>query len=251
MSTTGVIILIVVIVVVVALAAVVARSTMRRRALKDQFGAEYDRTVTDSGSRSAAENELRDRQRKHGELTLTDLSTEDRARFTERWTTVQAQFVDDPASAVTAADSLVTEIATQRGYPTGEYDAQLVQLSVEHARVLDDYRTAHDISVRNDQGSASTEELRQALVHYRTLIADLMDEPALDEPPRTDGPAVTESPLSNDTTAATDGTTASAPDAVVPPTNADTETDSVPAAELDSEPTLVPDAPIPQKERRR
>lgn len=248
MSTTGIIILIVVIVVVLALVGVVVRSSMRRRALKDQFGTEYDRAVTDSGSRSAAETELRDRKRQHDELTLTDLSTEDRARYTDRWNTVQAQFVDDPASAVTAADGLVTEIASQRGYPTGEYDTQLVQLSVEHARVLDDYRTAHDISVRNDQGSASTEELRQALVHYRTLIADLMGEPTL----ASQTPATTDTPLRSTDTAVTTDTPASAPSAVVEPSDADTETDdSVPAAELDSEPTLVPDAPTPAKERRR
>jgi len=174
MSITGIVIL-VVIVVAIAVIAVVARSVVRRRQLRARFGPEYDRTVAENPNRAAAESELRAREKRHAELDLKSLSPQDRDRFLKEWTRVQAAFVEDPSDAVNAADALVTRMMRARGYPTGEFDDQVETLSVEHAQTLDHYRAAHEIFEANLRGQASTEQLRQALVHYRVLATDLLD----------------------------------------------------------------------------
>jgi hypothetical protein len=181
MSPVAVIILIIVIVVVLA-AIVLGVQMSRRKKLQKTFGPEYDRVVADTGSRADAEKELRERERRHAELELKPLSPESQARYATAWEEVQIQFVDNPEQAVTRADDLVTRLIGERGYPTGDYDDQLANLSVEHARTLGHYRDAHEISLRNQRGEASTEDLRQALVHYRSLFADLLGT----EPVRTD-----------------------------------------------------------------
>ncbi|MBO4210061.1 hypothetical protein [Micromonospora echinofusca] len=170
--------LVVIFLVVLAVAALVALAvaTSRRRALRDRFGPEYDRVVADRDSRTAAERELRERERRHAELTLTPLSPESRARYTAAWEEIQIRFVDSPAAAVGDADELVTRLIAERGYPTGDYSEQLAHLSVEHARTLTHYRDAHDIHLRDTRGEASTEDLRQAVVYYRELFADLLGE---------------------------------------------------------------------------
>ncbi|MGK5681212.1 hypothetical protein [Actinoplanes sp. URMC 104] len=173
MSPTALIVLIVVILVVIA-AVVYGIQVMRRKQLQHTFGPEYDRVVADTGSRTEAEKELRDREKRHAELELKPLSPEAQRTYAANWEEVQIQFVDNPSSAVTAADELVTRLITDRGYPTGEYDERLATLSVEHARTLEHYREAHEISRRNSAGEANTEDLRQALVHYRALFADLL-----------------------------------------------------------------------------
>ena len=171
MTTTVVIIIIVLVLVAAGL---FAWSAMRRRALRDRFGPEYDRAVETTSSRTEAERELRERERRHASLELTPLSAESRESYTAQWEEVQARFVDEPAGAVGEADALVTRLIAERGYPTGDYDDQLSHLSVEHSRTLDHYRQAHDIHERNSRGEATTEQLRQALVHYRALFADLL-----------------------------------------------------------------------------
>src|SRR3954452_8759159 len=181
MSPVAIIILIIVVVVVLAAIAFGLRASRRKR-LQNTFGPEYDRVVADSGNRADAEKELRERERRHAELELKPLSAESQARYSAAWEDVQIQFVDNPERAVTTADDLVTRLIGERGYPTGNYDNQLANLSVEHARTLGHYRDAHEISVRNQRGEASTEDLRQALVHYRALIADLLGT----DPVRTD-----------------------------------------------------------------
>jgi hypothetical protein len=164
----------VLIIVVVLVALVVVGTVMfRRRRLQARFGPEYERVVAEHEDRSAAERELRDRERRHDALELRALDGAARRRFTERWQQVQAQFVDDPAQAVTAGDALFGEIVAARGYPA-EGDERLDALSVEHARPLGHYRDAHEIFLRSRDGRASTEDLRQALVHYREIIADLV-----------------------------------------------------------------------------
>ncbi|MEV0395967.1 hypothetical protein [Polymorphospora rubra] len=175
MSTTQIVVTLILVVVVVA---VVAAAWMfaRRRSLRSRFGPEYDRLLSERDSRTAAERELRDRERRHAELTLTPLSPESRERYATAWEEIQARFVDSPAEAVGAADELVTRLVAERGYPTDDYDAQVAHLSVEHARTLGHYRDAHDIQLRNAKGEASTEELRQAVVHYRELFADLLGD---------------------------------------------------------------------------
>ncbi|MCX4389839.1 hypothetical protein OG777_23305 [Micromonospora peucetia] len=175
MSPTQVIV-IVLVVLVIAAVAVAARSYARRRALRSRFGPEYDRTVAEQDSRTAAERELRERERRHAELTLTPLAPESRARYTAAWEELQVRFVDSPAETVGDADELVSRLIAERGYPTGEFSDQIAHLSVEHARTLGHYRDAHEIHLRNSRGEASTEELRQAVVHYRALFADLLGE---------------------------------------------------------------------------
>lgn len=175
MSTTQILVLVLVIVAVV-LVALVATRWARRRSLQKKFGPEYDRVVAAQDDRAAAERELRERERRHAELELRPLSAQDRARYSAAWEEVQVRFVDDPSGAVGTADELVTRLVAERGYPTGNYDEQVAHLSVEHAKTLGHYRDAHEISQRNARGEATTEELRQALVHFRALFADLLGE---------------------------------------------------------------------------
>jgi FtsZ-interacting cell division protein ZipA len=174
MSPTVATVLIIIVVLVVVAAIVVGLQASRRKKLQQTFGPEYDRVVADTGSRADAEKELRERERRHADLELKPLSDESRARYSAAWEEVQIQFVDSPDQAVATADNLVTRLIAERGYPTGDYDDQLANLSVDHARTLNHYRDAHEISKRSQSGEASTEDLRQALVHYRALFADLL-----------------------------------------------------------------------------
>ncbi|MEV4626275.1 hypothetical protein AB0J90_08290 [Micromonospora sp. NPDC049523] len=173
MSPTQVIVIVVAAVLVVVIAASIW-AVSRRAALRRQFGPEYDQAVAERESRGDAERELRERTRRHAELTLTPLSEESRQRYATTWADIQANFVDAPNDSVGAADELVTRLIAERGYPTGDYDEQLATLSVEHARTLSHYRDAHEIRLRDQRGEADTEDLRQALVHYRALFADLL-----------------------------------------------------------------------------
>ncbi|MDG4828872.1 hypothetical protein O7627_06075 [Solwaraspora sp. WMMD1047] len=175
MSPTQLIITVLVIAAVVAIAAF-AWVSARRKALRNRFGPEYDRLVAEQDSRTAAERELRERERRHAELTLTPLTDESRRRYAADWEEIQARFIDSPAEAVGAADELVTRLIAERGYPTEDYSDQLAHLSVEHAQTLTHYRDAHEIHLRNERGEASTEQLRQAVVHYRALFAELLGE---------------------------------------------------------------------------
>ncbi|ADU08766.1 MULTISPECIES: hypothetical protein [Micromonospora] len=175
MSSTQVVVIVIVVAVIAALVAVAVVAS-RRRALRERFGPEYDRVVAEQDSRSAAERELRERERRHAELELTPLSPESRARYAAAWEELQVRFVDSPAETVGEADELVSRLIAERGYPTGDFSDQIAHLSVEHARTLTHYRDAHEIRQRNERGEAGTEDLRQALVHYRALFADLLGE---------------------------------------------------------------------------
>lgn len=175
MSSTQVVVIVIVVLVIAALAAFAVVAS-RRRALRERFGPEYDRAVAEQDSRGAAERELRERERRHAELELTPLSPESRARYAAAWEELQVRFVDSPAETVGEADELVSRLIAERGYPTGDFSDQIAHLSVEHARTLTHYRDAHEIRQRNERGEAGTEDLRQALVHYRALFADLLGE---------------------------------------------------------------------------
>lgn len=177
MSTTGIVVTIIV-VVAIAILAFLAWTMTRRRHLQRQFGPEYDRAVAEQPNRVAAEHDLRAREARHAALELRELTPDERQRFEHEWLQVQHGFVDDPQSSLRAADGLITDAMRARGYPTGNFDERVERLSVEHARTLDDYRVAHDISVASERGEASTEQLRQAVVHYRALAADLFGQPA-------------------------------------------------------------------------
>jgi len=185
MSSAEIVVIVVVIIVLLAIGFAVWQAS-RRRALRQRFGPEYDRVVSEQDSRSAAERELRERERRHAELDLKPLSEESRASYAASWEEIQAQFVDAPNDAVSAADHLVTRLIGERGYPTDNDEEKLATLSVEHARTLEHYRDAHEINLRNEKGEASTEELRQAVVHYRALFADLLGQRPDDLRPQTD-----------------------------------------------------------------
>lgn len=169
----------VLVVLIIAAAVFVGLSILRRRRLQTRFGPEYDRVVAEQDGRGSAERVLRDRERRHDQLELTELDETTRQDFARRWRAVQATFVEDPAAALTEGDALFTELVAARGYPTEDFDEQLAVLSVDHARPLDHYRQAHEIYRRARTGRASTEDQRQALVHYREIIADLLGTDAL------------------------------------------------------------------------
>ena len=171
--STGIIVIILIVVIVVVAAAAIMYGTRRRR-LRQRFGPEYDRMVEEKGSRTRAEAELAGRQRRVAGLDIRPLDPAERARYAEDWAAVQEQFVDAPQEAVGAAQRLVMTVMNERGYPTEGSDQMLADLSVEHAAVLDNYRAAYLISQRAADGLASTEDLRQAIIHYRALFQELL-----------------------------------------------------------------------------
>ena len=208
MSPTLTIVLIIVVLVIIA-AIVYGVQAGRRKKLQNTFGPEYDRVVADTGNRTEAEKELREREKRHAGLELKELSPESQQRYRAAWEEVQIQFVDNPSEAVGTADELVTRLITERGYPTAEYDERLADLSVEHANTLEHYREAHGISERNAAGQASTEDLRLALVHYRALFADLLGTDPVSTTPGTTTSEPDDEPApaprrATDTDAATD-----------------------------------------------
>ncbi|MDQ6650455.1 MAG: hypothetical protein M3Z02_10115 [Actinomycetota bacterium] len=173
MSSTAITVLVAVVVVVAVVVALVLLARRRSR-LKNQFGPEYDRTVDEAGGKRAAHRELADRKAEHDKLQLRQLSPQSRERYEASWQRVQEGFVDSPDAAVVEADRVVGELMRERGYPTGDYDKQARLLSVEHAKVLEHYRAAHDIAEAHEQQKASVEDLRQAMLHYRALFGELL-----------------------------------------------------------------------------
>lgn len=171
-------------VVLAVLAAVVffAQKARKRKKLQDRFGPEYDRTVEGSDGRRGGERELRERAARRDELDIQPLDPAARDGFAAEWRSTQERFVDAPSEAVQDADALVTRVMKQRGYPVGDFDQMARDVSVDHAQVVEEYRAAHDISQLNDREQATTEQLRQAMVHYRSLFADLLDAGDHDRP---------------------------------------------------------------------
>ena len=172
---------------VLLVAAVAAATFTRRRTtgLQQRFGHEYDRTVQQRGSRRKAEAELGSRIEQRESLEIRPLSPDARERFLESWRQVQAEFVDDPAGAVTRADALVESVMSERGYPVDDFERRAADISVDHPQVVERFRSAHGIAQKNERGEATTEDLRQAIKHYRALFEELV-EPAEDEPVRRD-----------------------------------------------------------------
>lgn len=162
---------------VVVLAIVVWAMTSRKRTtqLREGFGPEYDRTVDEAGSRRRAESELAERQERREKLDIRPLTPATRDRFTSEWQAVQARFVDDPGSAVADADRLVQEVMRERGYPTHDFEQRAADISVDHPHVVESYRSAHSVAEAHERGEASTEDLRQSLVHYRSLFEELLE----------------------------------------------------------------------------
>jgi hypothetical protein len=163
----------------VVVAAVAAWALTRRRTgrLRSTFASEYDRTVAESGSRREAERELAEREKRREELVIVPLSTAARERFAARWQQTQSDFVDSPQTAVRDANALVEEVMQERGYSVENFDEQAAVVSVDHPDVVENYRTAHAVSVSASDGGASTEDLRRAMRHYRALFEELLGEP--------------------------------------------------------------------------
>jgi hypothetical protein len=172
------VLIIVVVIAVIAIAAAAIVMMRKRRSLKlrERFGSEYDRVVKQEGDVTKGEGVLAFREKRRAEFKIRTLSPADRASFLQRWNEVQSQFVGDPKGAVTVADSLVSEVMQARGYPVGNFEQRSADLSVDYAKVVDNYRAGHDIALRHSRGQASTEDLRQAMVHYRALFQELLEE---------------------------------------------------------------------------
>lgn len=182
MSSTQLVVLAIMLITLVA-GAIGAWTVLRRRSLQQNFGSEYDRVIAESETRLAGEQVLREQQRQHSSLELRELSPQSRAQYASTWRQLQVRFIDSPQEAVSEADDLVTQLIEELGYPTAEYAQRVEQLSVEHAATLKSYREAHEISVSNRRGEATTEQLRLAIVHFRALVAELLgEEPAAPRP---------------------------------------------------------------------
>jgi hypothetical protein len=186
--STGIIVAIVVAVIVVAALVIGVLAVMRRRRLQHRFGPEYGRVVGERDSKLKAESELAERERRVRDLDIQPLTDPARASYSAQWAALQERFVDAPADAVTGCQLLVAAVMTDRGYPTEHQDQVLADLSVEHSGTLDHYRAAEQISASAASGTASTEDLRLAMIHYRALFSDLLGDPADTGP----GPAATD-----------------------------------------------------------
>jgi len=170
------VVLLVIAVIVVAIIALLAVRKQRSAKLRERFGPEYDRVVRQEGDARKAVGVLEFREKRREKFKIRPLSAADKSSYSVRWNEVQGQFVDDPRGAVTVADSLVTDVMQARGYPIGEFEQRAADLSVDYPVVVDNYRAAHGIALRHSAGKASTEDLRQAMVHYRTLFQELLEE---------------------------------------------------------------------------
>ncbi|MGA7412787.1 MAG: hypothetical protein WBW33_20075 [Bryobacteraceae bacterium] len=179
LSTTEIVsIVAVVAVLAIGIAALFMQRKRRTEKLRTKFGeAEYSRAVDKDGRRNA-EAGLEGRAQRVEGFHVRPLAAGDRARFVESWRGVQARFVDGPAGAVTEADQLLGDVMATRGYPVSAFEQRAADISVDHPLVLENYRKAHEIALQQIRGQASTEELRQAMVHYRTLFEELISEPA-------------------------------------------------------------------------
>jgi hypothetical protein len=174
-TQTWVILAGVVVLVVIALAAWFIYKKKQSHRLQERFGPEYGRSVDDLGSRSKAESELKAREKRVEHLTIVPLAPSEGARFSEAWKVLQGRFVDDPKNAVVQADQLVRELMLKRGYPVGDFERRAADISVDHPAVVEHYRAAQAIAVRDGRGEADTEELRKAVVHYRALFDELLE----------------------------------------------------------------------------
>jgi hypothetical protein len=168
-------VLVLVVVILLVIIGILVARQQRSRRLKDEFGPEYRRVVADRGSERAGEKELADRRQRVGKFELRPLDPNARERYLAKWAAAQRYFVDEPAGAVGQAHELVQRVMHDRGYPVDEdFEQRTADISVEHPVVVENYRAAHAISIRASNGQASTEQLRQAMVHFRTLFDDLL-----------------------------------------------------------------------------
>jgi hypothetical protein len=154
----------------------------RTQDLRTKFGPEYEYLVEKTADQREAEAELEKRQKRIEDLDIHPLTPEQYEQFKSEWKVTQALFVDDPAGAVAEADQLITEVMEAEGYPVSDFEQQAADLSVGHAQVVANYRVAHDIALAHQRGEATTEDLREAMVYYRSLFQELLDTRAFDKP---------------------------------------------------------------------
>jgi hypothetical protein len=175
MTQTQIAVLIIAVTVVVV---VVALIVLRQRSarLRARFGSEYDRVVAEKGNRFKAEAQLESVEKRVKSYSLQPLSAADRDRFQQAWRRIQATFVDDPARALSEADQLIGTVMLACGYPPSDFENRAVEISVDHATVIENYRAGHDIAVLHSQRQATTEDLRKAMLHYRALFDELVGE---------------------------------------------------------------------------
>jgi hypothetical protein len=173
--TTQMVVLTIAVIVIVAVAVMLVLRG-RSAKLRARFGPEYDRVVAETGNRFKAEAKLESVEKRVKSYSLTTLSAADRDRFQQSWRKIQAEFVDDPGRALAEADKLLGTVMLARGYPPSDFENRATDISVDHATVVENYRTGHDIAVLHSQRQATTEDLRKAMIHYRALFDELMGE---------------------------------------------------------------------------
>jgi hypothetical protein len=175
MDTTTLIIVVLVVLVVV-LAAVLFMQRRQSDHLRSRFGPEYERELKQTGDKRKAEAKLHEREKRVEKLSIRPLRPTHREQFMRDWQQIQAEFVDDPEGSISRADSLLQDVMAERGYPVESFDQVAADVSVDHPAVVQHYRAGHDIAVRHREGEASTEELRQAMIHYRELFDELVTD---------------------------------------------------------------------------
>jgi hypothetical protein len=167
---------VVIVVAAVVVAALLLSSRRKTARMKQHYGREYERLVSEAGGQKAAEKELSARERKRDELEIVPLTPAALSDFTTRWSQVQTGFVDNPTTAVGVADRLITEVMRERGYPVDDFDQRAADISVDHPQIVENYRTAHRIHLAQQHGDVSTEQQREAFVHYRALFDKLLEK---------------------------------------------------------------------------
>jgi hypothetical protein len=177
MDNRALIAIIVLVAAVIIIAAVIISRRRNSEHLKQQFGPEYDRTLKQHGDARHAETVLLDREKRVNKFSLRPLNAADRERYAAEWSAVQRRFVDDPSAAVTQADKLVTNVMATRGYPMADFEQRAADISVNYPTVVQNYRAARQISLRHAQGESSTEDLRRAMVYFRSLFDELLGTP--------------------------------------------------------------------------
>jgi len=173
-NTTYIIIIVLVLVILGAVLGLVIARRRRSEQLHDKFGPEYDHTVQTMGDEKKAQTELNERQKHVEALDIHPLSVSERERYLADWTAVQSKFVDDPRQAIVDADRLIIEVMQLRAYPVSDFEQRAADLSVNYPDLVSNYRAAREIAIKNKQNLADTEELRQAMVYYRSLFDELL-----------------------------------------------------------------------------
>ena len=184
MSTTTIIVIVIAVIVVAAIAVWAFMQKRRSETLRSRFGPEYQQAVNQYGDRTRAERALEKRAERTEKYHIRPLSSEEQHRFADEWNRAQARFVDDPPRAIGDADGLVCEVMRVRGYPMSDFDRRAEDLSVDHPRVVKNYRAAHNIALREQEGKATTEDLRRAMVSYRELFDELLETQPANMPER-------------------------------------------------------------------